>query len=78
VIETNAGAHTYGYALSLKLGPNVPTFISTDTTPSDTIKGSKIICDHTKDPTGGGGKEGGEYIANGSAWVKIVGLGEAF
>jgi polygalacturonase len=78
VIETNAGAHTYGYALSLKLGPNVPTFISTDTTPSATIKGSKIICDHTKDPTGGGGKEGGEYIANGSAWVKIVGLGEAF
>lgn len=62
----------------LQFGPNTPILTSADTTPSAATKSSRIVCDHTKDPTGGAGTTGGEYIANGTSWVKVVDLGSAF
>jgi hypothetical protein len=68
---------TYGAAAVAKLD-RCPVVVSADTTPSSATKGSRIICDHTKDPTGGAGTTGGEYLASGSAWVKVVDLGASF
>ncbi|MCC4908103.1 hypothetical protein [Microbacterium sp. cx-59] len=67
-----------GVPTNLRLGPNMPTITSVDTTPSSAVKGSVIRCDHTKEPAGGAGTTGGEYVATGTAWTKRVDLGAAF
>jgi hypothetical protein len=81
-ITTLGAFHTYAEALKLRMGPNMPIATSADTVADATIKGSRLLCDHTLDPTGGGGTTGGEYIADGSnattGWKKIIDLGASF
>jgi hypothetical protein len=70
-IGTRSGVTTtYGVAVAAKLGPNMPALTAGDLVPVATLDGSRLRTDGTLDPNGAGDTIGGEWVSNGTRWVR--------
>lgn len=78
-IQTSSSTKYYLVnAARLRFGPSMPFIRSGDITPDATTKGSIITCASGKDPTGGDSLTGGQFIADGTTWVRTADLGGNF